>query len=72
VFPESVSVGSNPRRECFNVSIIDDNIYEILEMFTVILELDSFVMQSGVVVDPNVTTISIEDNDSMQHTACVE
>jgi hypothetical protein len=72
LFPESVTIGSNPRRQCFNVRLLDDDIYEKLEIFTVILELDSFVMQSGVVVDPNVTTISIQDNDSMQHNACVE
>jgi hypothetical protein len=72
VFPESFTIGNNPRRECFNVRIFDDDIYEKLEIFTVILELDSFVIQSGVVVDPNVTIISIEDNDSMQHIACME
>jgi hypothetical protein len=64
VFPDSISTGA-PRRSCFNVRITDDAIDENMESFTVILELDTFVMQSGIIVSPNITTIVIVDNDGM-------
>jgi hypothetical protein len=54
IFPESISTGE-PRRSCFNVHITDDVIDENMESFTVILELDIFVMQSGIIVSPNIT-----------------
>jgi hypothetical protein len=61
VFPESV--GDDPRQFIFQVIINDDDICEELESFTIILELDPFVSQSGVIVDPNVTRIDIIDDD---------
>jgi hypothetical protein len=64
-FPASISIGNDPRQVRFRAIIRDDNIYEELEYFTIILKLDTFIMQSGVVIDPNVTTIFIEDNDGM-------
>ena len=51
------------RRTCFNVSLTDNNVYENTESFNVILELDTFTIQSGVRVDPPVTEIFILDND---------
>ena len=51
------------RRECFFVSITDDDLYENTESFTILLALDSFFLQSGVRVDPPVTEIFIIDND---------
>jgi hypothetical protein len=63
VFPESMSDGNDPRQDVFPVFFYDDDIYEELESFTIILELDQFVAQSGVIVDPNVTRIDILDND---------
>jgi hypothetical protein len=63
VFPEAISEGNDPRQDVFQVRIADDDIYEELESFTIILELDQFVAQSGVIVDPNVTRIDIIDND---------
>ena len=51
------------RRDCFDVSITDDNLYENTESFNVVLELDTFTPQSGVRVDPSITEIFIIDND---------
>ena len=51
------------RRECFFVLITDDDFYESTESFTVLLELDLFIYQTGVRVDPPVTEIFILDND---------
>ena len=51
------------RRDCFNVSITDDNFHENTESFDILLELDTFTPQSGVIVDPSITEIFIIDND---------
>jgi hypothetical protein len=64
VFSETITTGDEPRQDVFPVFIRDDDIYEELESFTIILELDQFVMQSGVIVDPNETRIDIIDDDS--------
>jgi hypothetical protein len=58
-----MSDGNDPRQDVFPVFFYDDDIYEELESFTIILELDQFVVQSGVILDPNVTRIDIIDND---------
>jgi hypothetical protein len=63
VFSESISAGNDPRQDVFRVIVADDDIYEEMESFTIILELDQFVAQSTVIVDPNVTRIDIIDND---------
>jgi len=55
--------GETSRRECFDVFITNDMLYENVESFTLILFLDTFVMQSGVIVQPNVTEIFIIDED---------
>ena len=61
VFPESDAIiHAALRRSCFNVFITDDSIFENIESFSLILELDTFVEQSGIRVQPNVTEISIE------------
>ena len=51
------------RNICFDVFIIDDLLYEDVESFNISLELDTFVVQSGIIVQPNVTEIFILDND---------
>jgi hypothetical protein len=64
-FPAGISTGER-RVNCFNVLIADDDVDEDVESFTVILELDvgqGGAIDSGVNVDPNVTTIFIIDND---------
>ena len=45
------------RRQCFNAFITDDDLREDTESFTVLLELDTFMPQSGVRVDPPITEI---------------
>ena len=51
------------RTTCFNVDIIDDSVTENVEHFSFVLELDTFMPQPGILVQPNVTEISIIDND---------
>lgn len=52
------------RRECFDISITNDLLPEDSESFTVILELDNtFVLQTGITVQPNTTEIFIVDSD---------
>lgn len=45
--------------------ITDDNLVEEVETFTLELALDSFEVQSGVLVVQNQTTISIVDDDGV-------
>ena len=49
------------RRMCFNTPITIDNLYEPTESFTLFLELDPFVMQSRILIQPNVTEVFILD-----------
>ena len=51
------------RNICFDVFIIDDLLYEDVESFNISLELDTFVPQSGIRVNPSLTEIFILDND---------
>ena len=51
------------RNICFDVFILDDLLYEDVESFNISLELDTFVQQSGIIVDPPLTEIFILDND---------
>ena len=49
--------------QCVPISILDDTIFEQNEVFSLILETDSPV----VVVDPDVATVTIIDNDGGPH-----
>ena len=51
------------RSICFDVFIVDDLLYEDVESFNISLELDTFIAQSGIRVDPSLTEIFILDND---------
>ena len=51
------------RSICFDVFIIDDLLYEDVESFNISLELDTFIAQSRITVDPSLTEIFILDND---------
>ena len=52
---------------CYDVFILDDLLYEDVESFNISLELDTFVAQSGIRVDPTLTEIFIFDNDGKTH-----
>ena len=49
---------------CFNISITLDNLSEPTEYFTLFLELDPFVVQSGILIQPRVTKVFILDGIS--------
>ena len=70
IIPVSISAstaaatGGLPRETCTFVTIFDDDFYEEdKEDFDIILELDPLTMQSGVILNPNLSTICIKDND---------
>ena len=51
------------RNMCFDVFILDDLLYEDVESFNISLELDTFVAQSGIIVNQTMTEICILDDD---------
>ena len=53
------------RQQLFNVTIIDDSLFELdVEDFTLELRFDPFLAPpSNVILNPNVSTVEIEDND---------
>ena len=54
------------RELSFNVSIVNDNIPEDVEMFNVSLTLDHAAearLGNRVIVSPDVATVTIQDND---------
>ena len=57
-----------PRETHTFVRIFDDDFNEDIEDFDIVLELDPFTMQSGIILRPNISTICIEDNDG-KHTS---
>ena len=60
---ESPTAG--PRRECFNVTITDDNLFENTESFSLLLQEDIFGPHTGAIIHPNRTDIIILDNDGI-------
>ena len=77
-FSDSIANATGmPREICAMVRILDDTFYEEdVEFFGLDLLLDplvpqSEVSQSGVIVNPNVTTIWIEDNDGNKIIICL-
>ena len=64
VFPSSPgSPTAEARRECFNVTITDDDLFENAESFFLLLQEDIFGQQTGATINPNQTEINIFDND---------
>ena len=61
VFPSSP--GSGPRRECFDVSIANDNLVENTESFSLLLQEDIFSQQTGATINPNQASVFILDDD---------
>ena len=51
------------RSICFDVFIVDDLLHEDVESFNISLELNTSIVQSGIIVDPSLTEIFILDND---------
>ena len=54
------------RSQCFDVSIIDDDLLEQTESFTLMVTPDD--VTAPVRISPNVSIINIMDNDSKPHT----
>ena len=54
------------RRAMFSVQISDDNLLEDIEDFNLELRFDPFLQAppSGVILDPDVATVYIQDDDS--------
>ena len=66
LFPSSPgSPTAGPRRECFDVTITDDNLFENTESFSLLLQEDIFAQQTGATINPNQTEILILDDDGI-------
>ena len=64
VFPSSPgSPTAGPRRECFDVSITNDNLVENTESFSLFLQEDTFTSQTGAIINPNRVSVFILDDD---------
>ena len=65
--PYNIMIPAGETRVLFNVTIIDDNIYEDHEQFVLTIPTTQS-LPDGVYYGSNLTTrISIEDNDGMKH-----
>ena len=53
--------GNNTRRQCFNVTITDDDVREDVETFTVALEKPGSL--PVVLIHPGTITVTIKDDD---------
>jgi len=56
--------GDHKRRQCFNITIIDDNTGENNEMFTVVLAKPSNERQPYIRIHPGTIAITITDDDN--------
>ena len=66
VFPSSPgSPTAGPRRECFDVTITDDDSIENTESFSLLLLEDFFSSQTGVIIHLDRTDIIILDDDGI-------
>ena len=64
-FDVTLTFNDATRRLSFEVTIIDDNLFESVEEFNLELRFDPFLpVPSGVVRSPNVSTVYILDDDS--------
>ena len=52
------------KKECLTVDIIDDDLIEDAETFTITLQPPSQDFTERIILSPNVTTVTIEDEDS--------
>ena len=57
---------SQSRRDCFNIAISNDTIYEIDESFTLVLRQDPFSSpSSSILIRPDKCTVTILDESGM-------
>ena len=62
----ATATGGLPRETCTFVRIFDDVFFEEdVEFFELDLLLDPSTFQSGVILEPNVTTIFIQENGNL-------
>ena len=55
-----LTFSSSSRQQCVDITVVDDSVLEPLEKF--LLKIDTTV--DRVVLEPKLTTVAIEDNDS--------
>ena len=55
--------GNSMRRQCFNVTITDDDVREDVEMFTATLEMAFNGSLPKILIHPAMVTVTILDND---------
>ncbi len=65
-FSTIVPFSNTVRSVCVDIMIIDDNVYENEEQFSLILSDlgGSFILPENFVLSPNISEISIQDNES--------
>ena len=64
-----ISLTPTNRRECFSISITDDDIVEIPEEFTTMLELEGNLPPAAVLGDLQATVV-INSNDGKSRDSC--
>ena len=60
----ALNFGACSKKECLTVDIIDDDLIEDTETFTITLQPPSQDFTERIILSPNVTTVTIEDEDS--------
>ena len=56
---QSLTFNANTQLDCFNTSTVDDDILEADETYRLVLTTD----EPGVVLDPDMTVVTIANND---------
>ncbi|CAI8038161.1 FRAS1-related extracellular matrix protein 2 [Geodia barretti] len=59
----ALNFGECSKKECLTVDIIDDDLIEDTETFTITLQPPSQDFTERIILSPNVTTVTIEDED---------
>ena len=66
----SKPLSNETRSQCFDVSIIDDNLFELTESFTLLVTLADDTQP--VIISPSVAIIEIVDDDGKSHNYTLE
>ena len=61
----AVNFGACSKKECLTVDIIDDDLIEDTETFTITLQPPSQDFAERIILSPNVTTVAIEDEHGL-------